>query len=241
MIIVRLKNKVALVTGGANGLGKAMVTRFAEEGATVYSFDLMAPSNNKQQYFKKIDITNEQAVQQGIEEIIAKEGHLDILVNNAGIIRDALLNKMTEEAFDQVIDVNLKGAFLVTKACLPYFYQQEQASIINISSIVGEYGNIGQSNYAATKAGIIGFTYTWAKEFTRRGANIRTNAIAPGYADTEMMQNVPQKVLDQIIAANPLKRLASPEDIANAALFLASDEASYINGQVLGVNGGARL
>lgn len=238
---MRLKNKVAIITGGANGLGEAIMARFAKEGATVYSFDIVTKEDQPQRYYQHVDITKEEDISTAVEQVLSKEGHIDILVNNAGIVRDALTNKLTEEAWDDVVDVNLKGAFLMTKACLPTFYQQGEASIINISSIVGEYGNIGQSNYAATKSGLIGLTYTWAKEFTRKGACIRTNAIAPGYADTEMMQSVPKHILDNIIANNPLKRLASPNDIANAALFLASDEASYINGQVLGVNGGARL
>lgn len=237
----RLEHKVAIITGGASGLGKAMADRFLEEGCHVHSFDVIEGDNKEHLYYHHVDVTQEEEIQKAVDAVIAKEGHIDILINNAGIIRDALINKLTEEAWDAVVDVNLKGAFLMTKAVIPHFYQQGTGSIINISSIVGEYGNIGQTNYAATKAGMIGLTYTWAKEFTRKGAQIRTNAIAPGYADTEMMASVPEKVLNQIIQANPLKRLASPLDIANAALFLASDEASYINGQVLGVNGGARL
>lgn len=235
----RLENKVAIITGASQGLGAAMAERFMEEGAVVYNFDIQEGHNEA--IFMPVDITREDSIQEAVNTVMENEGHIDILVNNAGIIRDALVNKMTDDAWDSVLDVNLKGAFLMTKAVLPHFYAQEEGSIINISSIVGEYGNIGQSNYVATKAGIIGLTYTWAKEFTRKGANIRTNAVAPGYADTEMMQSVPEKILNHIIETNPLKRLASPRDIANAALFLASDEASYINGQVLGVNGGARL
>ena len=141
---------------------------------------------------------------------------------------------MTDAQWDNVIDVNLRGAFYTTREVIPYMYKQEKGSIINISSIVGEYGNIGQTNYAATKAGLIGLTYTWAKEFTRKGAEIRTNAIAPGYADTEMMQSVPEKILKHIIDTNPMHRLAKPEEIANAALFLASNEASFVNGHVFG-------
>lgn len=238
---MRLMHKVAVITGGANGLGQAMAQRFSKEGATVYIADKIAPTGEYSGIYIPMDITNKQEVEIGIQQIIDNEQHIDILVNNAGIIQDALVNKMTEMQWEQVVDVNLTGAFHVTQSVVPYMYQQGQGSIINISSIVGEYGNIGQSNYAATKAGLIGLTYTWAKEFTRKGACIRTNAIAPGYADTDMMASVPEKVLQNIIQSNPMKRLASPNDIANAALFLASDEASYINGQVLGVNGGARL
>lgn len=238
----RLEEKVAIITGASQGLGLAMAKRFVEEGAKVYNFDIHLPKESMENFTTyTIDITNRKEVQSTVDKVITQCDHVDILVNNAGIIQDALLNKMTEENWNRVIDVNLKGAFYMTQALLPQFYQQGKASIINISSIVGEYGNIGQSNYAATKAGMIGLTYTWAKEFTRKGAEIRTNAVAPGYADTEMMQSVPEKILNQIKADNPLKRLAKPEEIANAVLFLASDEASYVNGQVLGVNGGARL
>lgn len=235
---MRLEQKIAVITGGAQGLGQAIAKRFIDEGASVYILDLKVKEMNN--YFQ-VDITKKKEVEAAVNEILEIEGKIDILVNNAGIIKDALLNKMTDEMWESVIDVNLTGVFQVTKAILPAMYQQGKGSIINISSIVGEYGNIGQSNYAATKAGLIGLTYTWAKEFTRKGALIRTNAIAPGYAETEMMQGVPEKILKNLIESNPLKRLATPEDIANAALFLASDEASYINGQVLGVNGGARL
>lgn len=237
---MRLEQKVALITGGSQGLGLAMAKRFEEEGAIVYIADVCAPKEKVGQYIE-MDVTQKDSVHQAVEKIIEDAGHLDVLVNNAGIIEDALVNKMTEKQWMRVIDVNLKGAYLVTQEVVSHMYQQGKGSIINISSIVGEYGNIGQTNYAATKAGLIGMTYTWAKEFTRKGAEIRTNAIAPGYADTEMMQSVPQAVLDKIIAQNPMHRLAKPIEIANAALFLASDEASYINGQVLGVNGGQRL
>ena len=237
---MRLKNKVAIITGGSNGLGKAMVERFVSEGAQVYVFDIV-PLQNQEAKFMQVNITKSDEVAQAVAKVVDEAGKIDILINNAGIIKDALLNKMDIDAWESVIDVNLTGVYNMTKSVIPTMYQQEQGSIINISSIVGEYGNIGQSNYVATKAGVIGLTYTWAKEFTRKGAQIRTNAISPGYADTEMMQSVPEKILNKLIESNPLKRLAKPEDVANLALFLASDESSYINGQVIGVNGGARL
>ena len=173
--------------------------------------------------------------------MIEKYGKIDILVNNAGITQDALVNKMSDDQWDKVISVNLSGVFNVTRSVSAAMLEAGKGSIINISSIVGEYGNIGQSNYAATKAGVIGLTYTWAKEFTRKGAAIRTNAIAPGYINTEMMSTVPEKILNSMKESNPLKRLGEPIEIANSALFLASDEASFVNGQILGVNGGMRL
>lgn len=239
---MRLENKVAIITGGSRGLGYAMATRFAEEGATVYVADINEVHiDNERIHFIYMNVADHDSVAEAVKQVGDEQGHIDILVNNAGIIQDALINKMTDAQWDNVIDVNLRSAFYTTREVIPYMYKQEKGSIINISSIVGEYGNIGQTNYAATKAGLIGLTYTWAKEFTRKGAEIRTNAIAPGYADTEMMQSVPEKILKHIIDTNPMHRLAKPEEIANAALFLASDEASFVNGHVLAVNGGARL
>lgn len=236
----RLENKVAVITGGSKGLGLSMGLRFIEEGATVIAFDLIEPSHKAVEFFH-VNVTDVQSVEKAVDSVVHKYGKIDILVNNAGITGDALLNKMTDEQWDRVMDVNLKGLFYVTRAVSKYMLEKEYGSILNISSVVGEYGNVGQSNYAATKAGVIGLTYTWAKEFTRKGANIRTNCIAPGYINTDILKTVPEKILDSMKAANPLKRLGEPEEIANAALFLVSDEASFVNGQVLGVNGGMRL
>lgn len=236
----RLANKVAIVTGGSQGLGYSMIQRFIEEGAIGISFDINPPQDESVPFFKT-DVTNSDQVAEVVAAVMEKYGQIDILVNNAGITQDALVNKMTDDQWDKVISVNLSGVFKVTRAVSAVMIEAGKGSIINISSIVGEYGNIGQSNYAATKAGVIGLTYTWAKEFTRKGAAIRTNAIAPGYINTEMMATVPERILDSMKASNPLKRLGEPIEIANAALFLASDEASFVNGQVLGVNGGMRL
>ena len=236
----RLANKVAIVTGGSQGLGYSMIQRFIEEGAIGISFDINPPQDESVPFFKT-DVTNSNQVAEVVAAVMEKYGQIDILVNNAGITQDALVNKMTDDQWDKVISVNLSGVFKVTRAVSAVMIEAGKGSIINISSIVGEYGNIGQSNYAATKAGVIGLTYTWAKEFTRKGAAIRTNAIAPGYINTEMMATVPERILDSMKASNPLKRLGEPIEIANAALFLASDEASFVNGQVLGVNGGMRL
>lgn len=236
----RLKDKVAIVTGGSQGLGYSMIQRFVEEGAVGISFDIHPPQDDTVPFFKT-DVTNSEQVAEVVEQVIEKYGKIDILVNNAGITQDALVNKMTDDQWDKVISVNLSGVFNVTRSVSAAMLEAGKGSIINISSIVGEYGNIGQSNYAATKAGVIGLTYTWAKEFTRKGAAIRTNAIAPGYINTEMMSTVPEKILNSMKESNPLKRLGEPIEIANSALFLASDEASFVNGQILGVNGGMRL
>ena len=236
----RLKDKVAIVTGGSQGLGYSMIQRFVEEGAVGISFDIHPPQDDTVPFIKT-DVTNSEQVAEVVEQVIEKYGKIDILVNNAGITQDALVNKMSDDQWDKVISVNLSGVFNVTRSVSAAMLEAGKGSIINISSIVGEYGNIGQSNYAATKAGVIGLTYTWAKEFTRKGAAIRTNAIAPGYINTEMMSTVPEKILNSMKESNPLKRLGEPIEIANSALFLASDEASFVNGQILGVNGGMRL
>lgn len=175
------------------------------------------------------------------ESIIEKFGKVDILVNNAGITRDALIQKMTEEMWDLVINVNLKGLFNIAQLVGPQMMENGEGSIINIASVVGEFGNVGQTNYAATKAGVIGMTKTWAKEFARKGAKVRVNSVAPGYINTEMMKTVPEKVLENMRAKTMIGRLGEPEEIANAVLFLASDESSYITGHNLSVNGGMRL
>jgi 3-oxoacyl-[acyl-carrier protein] reductase len=238
----RLEGKVAIITGGNQGIGKEIALTFAKEGAVVISYDVTELSyevENIQGYIGSV--TNREQVQKFFDEIINQYGKVDILVNNAGITRDALVQKMTEDMWDLVIDINLKGVFNMAQACGPIMMSNGSGSIINISSVVGEFGNIGQSNYAATKAGVIGLAKTWAKEFSRKGAEVRVNAIAPGYINTEMMKTVPDKVLDPIRAKTMLNRLGEPQEIANAALFLASEEASFITGQVISVNGGLRL
>jgi 3-oxoacyl-[acyl-carrier protein] reductase len=239
----RLKGKVAVITGGSRGIGRCIVETFLKHGAEcVYSVDMAAGDYDLDRLTHvALNVTDRAGIAALRERIKTGFGRLDILINNAGITRDALFVKMDESAWDQVIDVNLKGVFNVTQGLLPLMAEQANGSIINISSVVGEYGNIGQTNYAAAKAGVIGMTYTWAKEFNRKGGAIRVNAIAPGYIETEMVLAVPEKILDPLRQKTPLGRLGKPREIADAALFLASDESSYINGHVLDVNGGLRL
>lgn len=239
---MRLENKVAIITGGARGLGQAMAVAFANEGAKVIAADMgeMSYSHPNVEGYN-LNVTDSAACEAFFKEVVEKYGTIDILVNNAGITRDALTRKMTEEMWDLVIDVNLKGVFNLTRHVGPYMQTKQTGSIINIASIVGVYGNIGQANYAASKAGVIGLTKTWAKEFGMKNGNVRVNAIAPGYVMTDILKTVPQDLLDKFAAMTMLGRLGQPEEIANVALFLASEEASYITGQVIEPNGGMRL
>lgn len=239
---MRLQGKVALITGGARGLGQAMALRFANQGARVIAADmgpLVYQHDNVEGYV--LNVTDSEACKTCFDYAIAKYGKIDILVNNAGITKDALTRKMTDDMWDAVIGVNLKGVFNLTRHVGPQMQANGGGSIINISSVVGVYGNIGQANYAATKAGVIGLTKTWAKEFAMKGGNVRVNAIAPGYIMTDILKTVPQDLLDKFAGLTMLGRLGQPEEIADAALFLASDEASYVTGHVLEVNGGMRL
>lgn len=238
----RLEGKIALVTGGSAGIGAECCKRFAAEGAIVVAGDMNPLTYEAENVeYMPLNVADTASCQKVVEDIVAKHGRVDILVNNAGITRDALVQKMTDEMWDAVIAVNLKGVFNLARLVGPVMMENGYGSIINISSIVGEYGNIGQTNYAATKAGVIGMTKTWAKEFARKGANVRCNAIAPGYVMTDILKTVPQELLDKFKAMTMLGRLGEPEEIANAALFLASGEASYVTGHVLSVNGGMRL
>jgi 3-oxoacyl-[acyl-carrier protein] reductase len=239
----RLQGKIAVVTGGARGIGRVIVETFMNEGAEmVFSLDVAeAQFESPNVRHVVLDVTNREEIATFVEKVKNEFKRIDVLVNNAGITRDALIQKMDEEMWDRVINVNLKGVFNLTQAIAPIMMENGKGSIVNISSVVGEYGNIGQTNYAASKAGVIGMTYTWAKEFTRKGAAVRTNAVAPGYIETEMTANVPAKVIESICQKTPLGRLGKPQEIANAVLFLASDESSYVNGHVLSVNGGLRL
>lgn len=239
---MKLEGKVAVITGGAKGLGGEMAKLFAENGAKVVAVDMMPLTyEHKDVEYCQLNVTDSAACKEFYDKVVAKYGKIDILVNNAGITRDAMTRKMTDEMWDLVIDVNLKGVFNLTRYVGPQMEEIGGGSIINISSVVGQFGNIGQANYSATKAGVIGLTMTWAKEFARKGVPVRVNAIAPGYIMTDMMKTVPQDLLDKFAKQTMLGRLGQPEEIAKAALFLASDDASYVTGQTIAVNGGMRL
>ena len=240
--MTRLEGKVAVVTGGSRGLGQAMCERFASEGAKVVAVDMaeLAYKNDNVEFYK-LNVTSPEDINKFKEYMVEKYHKVDILVNNAGITRDAMTRKMTDEMWDLVINVNLKGVFNMVRAFGPLMEENNYGSIINISSVVGVFGNIGQANYAASKAGVIGLTKTWAKEFARKGAKVRCNAIAPGYIMTDMLKTVPEDLLEKFAKLTMLGRLGQPNEIASAAAFLASDDASYVTGQVLEVNGGMRL
>lgn len=249
---MRLEGKVALITGGAAGIGKATAQVFAREGATVVICDVSEDLGNAlvktlgtNACFYQVDVTNREEVQKWVDDVAAKYGHIDILVNNAGITRDAqfvkmkdgeLAKQMSEEAFDLVVSVNLKGVFNCSQAVTPYMIKQNAGVILNATSVVGLYGNFGQTNYVATKAAVIGMTKVWARELGRY--NIRVNAVAPGFIMTEMVAKMPEEVLAGMRAKTPLGRLGEPEDIANTYLWLASDEAAFLHGATISVDGG---
>ncbi len=239
---MRLKDKVTIVTGGAQGLGRAMAERFAEEGAKVVALDMKeAEFDHEAIESRVLDVTDVDACKAVVDSILESYGKIDVLVNNAGITQDAMTKKMTDEQWDKVLNVNLKGVFNLTRHVGPRMEKDGGGAILNISSVVGEYGNIGQANYAASKAGLLGLSKTWAKEFARKGTPVRVNAIAPGYIMTDILKTVPQDLLDKFAGMTMLKRLGEPREIADTAVFLASDEASYITGQTISVNGGMRL
>lgn len=237
-----LKDKIAVVTGASNGIGKSIVDVFLKNGAKVIGIDLdEAESWSGNLTMLKADVSSTADCERVYQEISGLVERIDVLVNCAGITRDAMTKKMTEEQFDQVIAVNLKGVWNLTRLIGPAMQLQQSGSIINISSVVGLFGNIGQANYAAAKAGVIGMTKSWAKEFALKGGNVRVNAVAPGYTMTNMMKTVPEDLLEKFRGTTMLGRLAEPVEIANSVLFLASDLASYVTGEVLNVNGGMRL
>lgn len=247
---MNLQDKVCLITGGAAGIGKATAERFAEAGARVVICDINAEVGQEVAdkilgEFYQVDVGDRQEVQAWIDQVIKKYGRIDVLVNNAGILRDGtlvkvkdgeLVKQMSEEQFDTVIRINLKGVFNCTQAAAPHMINQQSGVILNATSIVGLDGNFGQTNYVATKAGVVGMTKVWARELGRY--NIRVNAVAPGFTATEMVKAMPEKILDAMRGKTPLSRLGEPRDIANAYLFLASDEASFITGVTLRVDGG---
>lgn len=241
-------NKVCLVTGAAQGIGRAITERFANNGAEmVYALDMnsdglvTAFSTFDNVECVAVNICDRSAITELIAQIKQKYARIDVLVNNAGVTRDALIDKMTEQEWDFVLDVNLKGVFNLTQAVAPLMIENNYGSIVTMSSVVGTDGNIGQTNYAATKGGVIAMTKGWAKEFARKGAQVRANCVAPGFVETPMTADLPEKVLDLMKSKTPLGRMGTPEDITNGVEFLASDKSSFITGQVLKIDGGLVL
>ncbi|MCB5364138.1 3-oxoacyl-ACP reductase FabG [Pusillimonas sp. CC-YST705] len=247
--MTRLEGRISIITGGAAGIGLATARRFAQEGAIVVVCDrntaavqaavqaLTADGHQALGY--TVDVTDRASIAAMIDDVKAKQGRIDVLVNNAGITQDARLSRMTEEQFDAVINVNLKGVFNCTQAVADIMVEQGSGVILTASSVVGLYGNFGQTNYAATKFGVIGFTKTWARELGPKG--IRVNAVCPGFIETDILKTIPEKVLESLRATSWQRRLGQPEEIASVYAFLASDDASYINGTTIEVSGGMSL
>ncbi|WHX41850.1 3-oxoacyl-ACP reductase FabG [Mesobacillus sp. AQ2] len=246
---MRLQDKVAIITGGANGIGLAAAKTFVREGARVAMADFDEETGSQraaelkaegyEAAFFQVNVADKDSVDSMVKDVLSHFGKIDILVNNAGITRDGMLHKLAVEDFQKVVDVNLTGVFHCAQAVVPAMVQQGSGRIINTSSVSGIYGNVGQTNYAATKAGVVGMTKTWAKELGRKGINV--NAVAPGFIETGMTAKVPEKVIEHMKMLVPLGRLGLPEDIANAYLFLASDESKYVNGTTLHVDGGIMM
>ncbi len=255
---MRVKNKVVIITGAGSGIGRETAILFVKHGARVVVTDidekagketvddilkeleqyrhLKHPDCTGDAYFAKLDISNREQLQQVVQDVLNRYGKIDVLINNAGIIKDDLITKMTEEEWDKVIDIDLKGPFNCIQAVVNDMIKHGNGEIINVSSIVGIYGNVGQVNYASAKAGLIGMTKTLAKELGKKG--VRVNAIVPGFIRTPMTSKVPDKILEMMKEKTPLKRLGEPKDVAYALLFLASDEANFINGAIVPVDGG---
>ena len=243
-----LQGKVCLVTGGGRGIGRAVVARLARERArAVIACDASPegfPELERSQASVRVrllDVSDATAVARAVAEISAELGGIDVLVNNAGITRDALLQKMTDEQWGAVLAANLTGVFFVTRAVAPGMMARRRGSIVNLASIVALDGNIGQSNYAASKGGVIALTRTWAREFARKGAQVRVNAVTPGFIRTPMTEKIPRDILEGIVSRVPLGRMGEPEDVAGLVAFLAGEESSYITGQVIRVDGGLVL
>ena len=246
MIETGLQGKVAVVTGAAAGIGHATAMRFSVEGCQVSAWDIARCEHCPPYWFSlQVDVADSAAVDEAARKVVEKYGRVDILVNNAGILRDGLLvkwrdgavaSRMTDEDLDRILDVNLKGVFHCTRAVVPYMIRQGRGVILNASSVVALYGNFGQTNYIASKAGVIGMTKVWARELGRYG--IRVNAVAPGLVETDILRNMPEKALEEMKKHTPLGRLGRPEEIAEAYVWLASSSASFITGAVLSVDGG---
>lgn len=245
----KLENKIAIITGGGSGIGKATALRFADEGAHVIIWDVVdakgeetlaeLKTRGSNAVYYHVDTTDKEQIAKATEDVVSRFGRIDILINNAGITKDSTLLKMTDEQWERVIDVNLNGVYHCTRAIAPIMVQNNYGRIINASSVVGLFGNFGQTNYAATKAGLIGMTQTLSKELGRKG--ITVNAVAPGFIATEMIRLMPEDVLAGMEAKVPVKRLGQPEEVAALYAFLASDEAAYINGAVVRIDGGIGL
>lgn len=238
-----LDGKIVLITGGASGIGAAIARKFVDNGATSIIVDIDQELGNttaqqigEKAHFYYLNIADENSVNETIDKIMQNFAKIDILINNAGITNDKLLVRMTKEDWERVININLTGTFLMTRAVVKHMMKQRFGKIINIASVIGLIGNAGQTNYAASKAGIIGFTKSCAKEFASR--NITVNAIAPGFIETRMTEKLPEEVKQAYFKLIPLGRFGKPEDVANLALFLASDQADYITGQVIALDGG---
>jgi 3-oxoacyl-[acyl-carrier protein] reductase len=246
---MRLKEKVSIITGAANGIGKATALKFGQEGARVVVCDLKQDQVDAvvneiteaggQAMGAVVNVTRDADIKAAVDAVVKAWGRVDVLVNNAGITMDSTLKKMTEEQWDKVIDINLKGVFRCTKAVVDVMLAQNSGVILSTSSVVGIYGNFGQTNYAATKFGVIGMTKTWAKELGKN--NIRAVAVCPGFIGTEMVRAMPEEVIKKIESGIPMRRLGKPEEIANTFAFLASDEAGYITGVAIEVSGGVVL
>jgi 3-oxoacyl-[acyl-carrier protein] reductase len=253
-----LRSKVVIVTGAAAGIGLATARRFASEGCRVAAWDVNDAGQEEllreltalggEALFRKVSVCSDADVESAVEEVVGRWGAVDVLINNAGITRDsqfvkwkdgAVAGTMSDDAFDSVISVNLKGVFLCSRAVVPHMIRKGSGVILNASSIVGLYGNFGQTNYAATKAGVIAFARTWSRELGKY--NIRVNAIAPGFTATEMVRKMPEKIIQSMVSHIPLGRMGTPEDMAEAYVWLASDAASFITGTVLSVDGGLVL
>jgi 3-oxoacyl-[acyl-carrier protein] reductase len=246
---MRLKDNVAIITGAGQGIGQATAAKFAREGAKVVACDINTASVDRTVRLITdaggaaigfvVDVTDKASITRMVEGVMAKWGRIDTLVNNAGIVEDAQFKKMSEDQFDRVIDVNLKGVYNCTKAVVDIMLTQNSGCILNASSIVGLHGNFGQTNYAATKFAVIGMMKTWARELGKKG--IRSNAICPGFIETPILRTMPEKIIAMMEEKVPMGRLGRPEEIANTYAWLASDEASYISGAVIEVSGGSTL